>query len=95
MLLQRSSFQNSHLRHPNPFSDMTSFVFPLLNINPEGKLQREVKDIVDELDIMLLINRQQLEVIEGHGLFVGYFAYGVGKDVDYLGLVVLFGDQSC
>ena len=51
------------LTSPSPLSDITSFVFPLLNINPEGKLQREIKDIVDELDIMLLINRQQLEVI--------------------------------
>lgn len=52
-----------NLASPNPFSDITSFVFPLLNINPEGKLQREIKDIIDELDIMLLINRQQLAVI--------------------------------
>ncbi|KAM7205840.1 hypothetical protein V8F33_000670 [Rhypophila sp. PSN 637] len=52
-----------NLASPNPFSDITSFVFPLLNINPEGKLQREIKDIIDELDIMLLINRQQLTVI--------------------------------
>ncbi|KAK3938190.1 hypothetical protein QBC46DRAFT_441401 [Diplogelasinospora grovesii] len=53
----------SNLSYPNPFSDLTEFVFPLLNINPEGKLQREIKDILDELDIMLSITRQQLEVI--------------------------------
>ncbi|KAK3312035.1 hypothetical protein B0H66DRAFT_101740 [Apodospora peruviana] len=53
----------ANLTYPSPFSDVTAFVFPLLNINPEGKLQREIKDIVDELDIMLMINRQQLEVI--------------------------------
>lgn len=52
-----------NLASPNPLADITSFVFPLLNINPEGKLQREIKDIIDELDIMMLINRQQLTVI--------------------------------
>lgn len=53
-----------NLTSPSFLSDITSFVFPLLNINPEGKLQREIKDIIDELDIMLLINRQQLDVIK-------------------------------
>ncbi|KAK1751124.1 hypothetical protein QBC47DRAFT_351969 [Echria macrotheca] len=36
---------------------------PLLDIHPEGKLQREVKDILDELDIMLSITRRQRELI--------------------------------
>jgi len=36
---------------------------PLLDIYPEGKLQREVKDILDELDIMLSITRRQREII--------------------------------
>ncbi|KAK7960752.1 hypothetical protein PG988_011966 [Apiospora saccharicola] len=31
------------------------FEIPLLDINPEGKLQREIKDIIEELDIMLHI----------------------------------------
>ncbi|KAK8091759.1 hypothetical protein PG997_002120 [Apiospora hydei] len=30
---------------------------PLLDINPEGKLQREIKDIIEELDIMLHITK--------------------------------------
>jgi hypothetical protein len=36
---------------------------PLLDIHPEGKLQREVKDILDELDIMISITRRQRELI--------------------------------
>ncbi|KAK0638992.1 hypothetical protein B0T16DRAFT_235601 [Cercophora newfieldiana] len=36
---------------------------PLLDIHPEGKLQREVKDILDELDIMINITRRQRELI--------------------------------
>ncbi|KAK0613539.1 hypothetical protein B0T14DRAFT_499008 [Immersiella caudata] len=37
---------------------------PLLDIHPEGKLQREVKDILDELDIMINITRRQRELIK-------------------------------
>ena len=37
---------------------------PLLDINPEGRLQREIKDIIDELDIMIHINRKQKEVLK-------------------------------
>jgi len=36
---------------------------PLLDIHPEGKLQREIKDILDELDIMISITRRQRELI--------------------------------
>lgn len=43
--------------------DLSDFVVPLLNINPEGVLQREIKDIIDELDIMLHITHQQKAVI--------------------------------
>jgi hypothetical protein len=38
-------------------------VLPLLNITHEGRLQREIRDIIDELDIMIHIVRQQEEVI--------------------------------
>jgi hypothetical protein len=36
---------------------------PLLDIHPEGKLQREIKDILDELDIMINLTRRQREII--------------------------------
>ncbi|KAK1955974.1 hypothetical protein LY78DRAFT_697445 [Colletotrichum sublineola] len=39
-------------------------IAPLLNINPEGKLQPEVRDIIDELDIMLHVIKEQKEVIK-------------------------------
>lgn len=37
----------------------------LLNINPEGNLLKEVKDIVDEILIMVRIKEQQQSVMEG------------------------------
>lgn len=43
---------------------MSDFVIPLLNINKEGQLQREIKDIIDELDIMIYISSQQRDVIK-------------------------------
>jgi hypothetical protein len=36
----------------------------LLNINPEGKLLREIKDIIDEIHIITRINLQQQTVAE-------------------------------
>ena len=36
----------------------------MLNIAPEGKLQREIKDILDELSIMIHLVKQQKEVLE-------------------------------
>lgn len=50
----RSSSQNSEL---------STLHGPLLDINPEGRLQREIKDIVDELDMMLHIYKKQREVM--------------------------------
>lgn len=38
----------------------------LLDINAEGMLHREIKDIVEELDIMLFITRSQKEVINNY-----------------------------
>lgn len=37
---------------------------PLLNIDPEGMLQREIKDIIDELGIMIHLVEQQQEVVK-------------------------------
>lgn len=44
-------------------ANLSDLVIPLLNINKEGKLQREIKDIIDELDIMIYISTQQRDVI--------------------------------
>ncbi|KAK4235881.1 hypothetical protein C8A03DRAFT_17421 [Achaetomium macrosporum] len=46
-----ASFDNSNQNH-------------LLNINPEGELLKEVKDIMDELHIMMRIQEQQQTVME-------------------------------
>lgn len=43
-------------------ANLSDLVIPLLNINKEGKLQREIKDIIDELDIMIYISTQQRDV---------------------------------
>jgi hypothetical protein len=40
-------------------------LLPLLDLGPESELQREIRDIIDELDIMLYIVKQQQEII-GH-----------------------------
>lgn len=48
----------------NIITDMSEFVAPLLNISTEGGLQREIKDVIDELDIMIYINKQQSEVLK-------------------------------
>ena len=37
---------------------------PLLDIFPEGPLQKEIKDIIDELDMMLHVNKKQKDVIK-------------------------------
>ncbi|KZL69939.1 ankyrin repeat protein [Colletotrichum tofieldiae] len=46
------------------YEDTAHLHVSLLNINPEGKLQREIKDIIDELDIMIHVNNKQKEVIK-------------------------------
>ena len=43
--------------------DTSELHVPLLDINPEGRLQREIKDILEELDIMILVNRTQRDVL--------------------------------
>ncbi|KAI0183039.1 hypothetical protein EV127DRAFT_353590 [Xylaria flabelliformis] len=37
---------------------------PLLDINPEGKLEREIEDIIEELDIMLRISNTHQDIIK-------------------------------
>lgn len=46
-------------------SRMTELHVSLLDINPEGKLQREIKDIIEELEIMIHINRTHKTIING------------------------------
>jgi len=36
----------------------------LLDINPEGEILREIKDILDELHMMSKVHNQQLEVVK-------------------------------
>lgn len=43
--------------------DVNDIYIPLLNINPEGMLQREIKDIIEELDIMLQITKSHKIVL--------------------------------
>lgn len=45
-------------------SDISKLHEPLLDINPEGLLQREIKDIIDELDIMIHITKTQMSLIK-------------------------------
>ncbi|KAL2128341.1 hypothetical protein VTI74DRAFT_9302 [Chaetomium olivicolor] len=59
-----TSKASSMYRAKSKHVDSSELHIPLLDINPEGKLQREIKDIIDELDIMLHIYKQQREVIK-------------------------------
>ncbi|CAP61248.1 uncharacterized protein PODANS_3_11520 [Podospora anserina S mat+] len=51
-------------RSRSKYIDSSDLHVPLLDIHPEGKLQREVKDIIDELDIMIHVHKKQREVIK-------------------------------
>ncbi|KAK8062926.1 hypothetical protein PG997_015023 [Apiospora hydei] len=46
-------------------SRMSELHVSLLDINPEGKLQREIKDIIEELEIMIHINRTHRTILRG------------------------------
>ncbi|KAK0667680.1 hypothetical protein QBC41DRAFT_323498 [Cercophora samala] len=50
-------------RSRSKYIDSSDLHVPLLDIHPEGKLQREVKDIIDELDIMIHVHKKQREVV--------------------------------
>ncbi|KAK0718984.1 hypothetical protein B0T21DRAFT_374543 [Apiosordaria backusii] len=51
-------------RSRSKYIDSSDLHVPLLDIHPEGKLQREVKDIIDELDIMIHVHKKQREVVK-------------------------------
>lgn len=46
------------------YFDALDLHVPLLDIHPEGKLQREIRDIIDELDMMIHVSKKQKEVIK-------------------------------
>ncbi len=50
-------------RSKSKLANLSKLHVPLLDIRPEGKLQREIKDIMEELDIMLHIYKKQREVM--------------------------------
>lgn len=45
-------------------TDLSEFITPLLNVSTEGELQREIRDVIDEIDIMIYIGNQQREVVK-------------------------------
>jgi hypothetical protein len=46
------------------YTDTTELHVPLLDINPEGHLEREIEDIIEELDIMLHIANINKDIIK-------------------------------
>jgi hypothetical protein len=58
--LRRVSLAPDSHQHAN----LSELHIPLLNITPEGMLQREIRDILDELGIMLHLVNEQKRVIE-------------------------------
>ncbi|KAI0599766.1 hypothetical protein F4775DRAFT_549780 [Biscogniauxia sp. FL1348] len=45
-------------------SDISDLHVQLLDINPEGQLEREIKDIIEELDIMLNITKTHRDILK-------------------------------
>lgn len=45
-------------------ANLSDFIIPLLNIDKKGQLQSEIKNIIDELDLMSHISIQQKDVIK-------------------------------
>ncbi|VUC20366.1 unnamed protein product [Clonostachys rosea] len=58
--LRRVSLAPDSQQHAN----LSELHIPLLNITPEGMLQKEIRDILDELGIMLHLVNEQKRVIE-------------------------------
>lgn len=46
-------------------SDKSGLNVPVLDINPEGQLEREIKDIIEELDIIIHISRIHKKILGG------------------------------
>lgn len=54
---------------------------PLLDIKPEGELEREIKDIVEELSIMIHIHKTQRDVFKQ---FVNHVEHILDPSGDYI-----------
>ncbi|KAM0545976.1 hypothetical protein ACHAPJ_011088 [Fusarium lateritium] len=50
-------------RHPR-VTDPNELHVPLLDINPEANMHREIKDIIEELNIMIYVVRSHIKVLE-------------------------------
>ncbi|KAI1080947.1 hypothetical protein F5B20DRAFT_84801 [Whalleya microplaca] len=61
--LWRWTDQASEIYRSNGSGDTSELHVPLLDINPEGKLEREIKDIIEELDIMIHITKTHREIL--------------------------------
>ncbi|KAI0006728.1 hypothetical protein F4779DRAFT_549192 [Xylariaceae sp. FL0662B] len=61
--LWRWTDQASKIYRSNGHGDTSELHVPLLDINPEGKLEREIKDIIEELDIMIHITKTHKEIL--------------------------------
>jgi hypothetical protein len=73
-MAQKQIISSNHLRHwaeelasasnrKTSQIDLSALHIALLNITPEGRLQRETKDIIEELDIMIHIAKKQKEIL--------------------------------
>ncbi|OTA98762.1 hypothetical protein M426DRAFT_17086 [Hypoxylon sp. CI-4A] len=54
----------STIYRSNGHGDTSGLNVPLLDINPEGRLEREIKDIIEELDIMIHIMKTHKTVLD-------------------------------
>ncbi|KAI0165246.1 hypothetical protein GGR52DRAFT_575337 [Hypoxylon sp. FL1284] len=61
--LWRWTTMASSIYHSRGSPDTSELHVPLLDIAPEGKLEREIKDIIEELEIMLHINRTHKRIL--------------------------------
>lgn len=75
-------------------TNLSDFVIPLLNIKKEGELQREIKDIIDELDIMIYISTQQRDVMKKFKKEVTHILDPLGMWKDKLTTTPIAGTQG-
>ncbi|KAI1207865.1 uncharacterized protein F4807DRAFT_168597 [Annulohypoxylon truncatum] len=61
--LWRWTDEASEIYRSNTNGDTSGLHVPLLDINPEGQLEREIKDIIEELDIMIHITNIHKKIL--------------------------------
>ncbi|XDG05343.1 hypothetical protein ABKA04_004958 [Annulohypoxylon sp. FPYF3050] len=61
--LWRWTDEASEIYRSNSNGDTSGLHVPLLDINPEGQLEREIKDIIEELDIMIHITKIHKKIL--------------------------------